>query len=346
MRARNTNMTSRWFAVALVPFVSTILVLSGCKPTQKVEAGKAAQTATGAEKKDEAPKGPCGEYAASLCKVVGEQSVTCKSFKDVTDLMPPPACKAGMSDVNFTKTRYEEKRKVCTELVVKLCKDIGPETKTCGMIRDQTKNFPPERCEMFMKNYAQVLEDLKAREAENKPLTKEQQDMIAGDGPTSFGPKGAKVTLVEFSDFQCPYCSQAGKAVKALKAKYSDKVRFVFRHFPLSFHKDANLAAQASMAAAAQGKFFEYHDVLFDNQQKLARENLEEYVKKVSGLDLAKFKKALDDKTYTKVVDADVEMGTKMAVRGTPTMFLNGVRVNNPTDVEAISKEIELALKK
>ncbi len=345
MRARNTNMTSRWSAVALALFVSSLLVMGGCKETKKAEPGKGPQAAQ-AEKKDEAPKGPCGEYAASLCKVVGDQSFTCKSIKDVTDLMPPSACKAGMSDVSFTKTRYEEKRKVCTDLVDKLCKDIGPETKTCGMVRDQTKNFPPERCEMFMKNYAQVLEDLKARESENKPLTKEQQEMIGGDSPASFGPKDAKVTIVEFSDFQCPYCSQAAKAVKTLKTKYADKVRFVFRHFPLSFHKDAHLASQAAAAAAAQGKFFEYHDVLFENQQKLARENLEEYVKKVSGLDLAKFKKALDDKAYAKVVDADVELGNKVSVRGTPTMFLNGARVNNPTDVEAISKEIETALKK
>jgi protein-disulfide isomerase len=346
VRARNTNMTSRWFRVGLVLVFSWVLAAGGCKPTKKIESGKGTQAAQAGEKKEELPKGPCGEYAAALCKVVGDQSFTCKSIKDVTDLMPPSACKAGMSEVAFTKTRYEEKRKICTDLVDKLCKDIGPDTKTCGMVRDQTKNFPPERCEMFMKNYDQVLGDLKARESENKPLTKEQQDMIGGDVPTAFGPKNAKVTIVEFSDFQCPYCSQAAKTVKALKAKYSDKVRFVFRNFPLSFHKDAHLAAEAAMAAAAQGKFFEFHDVLFENQQKLARENLEEYVKKVNGLDGAKFKKALDDKAYAKVVDADVELGNKVAVRGTPTMFLNGTRVNNPTDVDALSKEIEEALKK
>jgi protein-disulfide isomerase len=151
------------------------------------------------------------------------------------------------------------------------------------------------------------------------------------------------VTIVEFSDFQCPYCSRAASVASQIKSKYADKVRFVFRQFPLSFHQNAHIAAQASLAANAQGKFWELHDKMFENQQKLDRESLEASAKEI-GLNLAEFKKALDDKTYESIVDAELKLGESVAVDGTPTMFLNGKRIANPTDFDAISKEIDTAL--
>jgi protein-disulfide isomerase len=132
--------------------------------------------------------------------------------------------------------------------------------------------------------------------------------------------------------------------VHDLKEKYGDKVHFVFRQFPLSFHQNANLSAQAALAAHAQGKFWEFHDKAFANQQKLERPALEQYAKEI-GLDMSAFKKALDDKTYEPAVAAEQKLGEEVAVDGTPTMFLNGARVGNPTDLAEISKEIDAALK-
>jgi protein-disulfide isomerase len=212
------------------------------------------------------------------------------------------------------------------------------------MVKTHTKSFPPERCDMMMQHYTEVLADLKRQEDRNKPLAPEKiAKLTQGDAP-SFGPANAKVTVVEFSDFQCPFCSRAANAVEQLRTKYGDKVHFVFRQFPLSFHQNAHTAAEASMAAKAQGKFWEFHDKLFANQQKLDRASLEGFAKEV-GLDVAKFKKALDDKTYAPAVDAEQKLGEEVAVDGTPTMFLNGSRIPNPTDYDAITKQIDAAIK-
>ena len=126
-----------------------------------------------------------------------------------------------------------------------------------------------------------------------------------------------------------------------IKEKFPGKVRFIFRHFPLSFHKKAHLASQAAIAAGAQGKFWEYHDILFENQKALTRPDLEKYAAKL-GLNMTKFKKALDSKTYKARVDGDLKLGGEVFVSGTPTIFLNGKRVQN-WDFNALSKLIEAA---
>jgi protein-disulfide isomerase len=178
----------------------------------------------------------------------------------------------------------------------------------------------------------------------NKPLSKELQATIAKDDAPSFGPDNAKVTIVEFSDFQCPYCSRAADVASKVREKYGDRVRFVFRQYPLPFHPNARGAAEAALAAHAQGKFWEFHDRLFENQQALDREALEKHAKD-SGLNVGKFRQALEDKAFAKTVDSDMKLGEKVTVQGTPTMFLNGARVADPTNFDAVSKMIDEALK-
>ena len=287
----------------------------------------------------------CEQYAEKLCaEMGGPESPTCASTKTTLDVMPPAACAAGLADLAFTKTKLGEARKTCDELSTKLCKDVGDTTETCNMVKTQTKNFPPDRCKMMLEKYDSVLADLKKMEAKNQPLPPEQFASIAkGENLPAFGPADAKVTIVEFSDFQCPYCSRAASATKQIKEKYGDKIRFVFRQFPLSFHQNAHVAAEAALEANAQGKFWELHDKMFEDQQKLDRPSLEATAKAV-GIDVGKLKKALDDKTHAAAVDAEMKLGEQVAVDGTPTMFLNGKRVSNPTDFDAISKEIDAAL--
>jgi protein-disulfide isomerase len=131
--------------------------------------------------------------------------------------------------------------------------------------------------------------------------------------------------------------------VQQIKAKYGDKVRFVFRQYPLPMHGDAHLAAQAALAAHQQGKFWEYHDLLFANQRALTRSSLEEYAKQVD-LNLPLLKKALDDQALKATVDADVKLGEEVNVNGTPTVFINGKRVPNPTEFEPVANLIDAAL--
>lgn len=285
----------------------------------------------------------CADYQKRICKEAGEESASCTTIKSAVELLPPAACDKALANVDFSVKKIGEKRKKCDELVTKLCADLGPETATCTMVKDKTKEFPPERCDMMMQHYAEVIADLKRQEEKNKPLAPEKLAKLTEGEPPAFGPKDAKVTIVEFSDFECPFCSRAADVTKKVKEKYSDKVRFVFRQFPLSFHPNAHVAAEASLAANAQGKFWEFHDKLFENQKALGRPELEAYAKEL-GMDVAKFKKALDDKSFAATVDGEMKLGEEVAVDGTPTMFINGARVANPTDFDGLSKQIDAAL--
>ena len=110
-----------------------------------------------------------------------------------------------------------EKRKSCATLTTKLCTALGETTETCTMVRTQTKSFPPEQCDQMLQHYAEILAELQQREAANKPLTPETAARLAAGPAASFGPADAKVTIVEFSDFECPFCSRAASVAHQIK---------------------------------------------------------------------------------------------------------------------------------
>ena len=166
---------------------------------------------------------------------------------------------------------------------------------------------------------------------------------VPADGP-SRGPAGAKVTIVEFSDFQCPFCGRAVATLRELTDAYPNDVRIVFRHNPLPFHKDAPLAAEAAVAAGAQGKFWEMHDLLFAEQRDLSRAAMERHATEL-GLDMAKFRAALDNHAGQSRVDADLALGKKIGVTGTPIFFIDGRSVlgAQPLDVFKTIVDDEIA---
>ena len=140
------------------------------------------------------------------------------------------------------------------------------------------------------------------------------------------GPEDAPVTLVEYGDYECPYCGMAYQVVKSAQRELGKQLRFVFRNFPLAeAHPHARNAAQAAEAAAAQGKFWEMHDMLFEHQEALEAEDIIGYAKSL-GLDMVKFARDLQDATYAKRVRDDFRSGVKSGVNGTPTFFINGSR--------------------
>jgi protein-disulfide isomerase len=178
-------------------------------------------------------------------------------------------------------------------------------------------------------------------EAEDKTVYK----VDPGAAP-AVGPKTAPVTIVEFSDFQCPFCSRVVPTVKQIEEKYQGKVRVAFRNYPLPFHDKAQLAAEAAMAANAQGKFWEMHDKLFGNQQALDRPALEKYAMEI-GLDLAKFKADLDSGKHKAEVTADVTYANSLGGgMGTPTFFINGKKVAGAMPFDAFAAVIDEELKK
>jgi len=140
------------------------------------------------------------------------------------------------------------------------------------------------------------------------------------------GPEDAKVTVVEFSDFQCPYCSRGMETMYQVAAAYPKDVKIVFKHLPLGFHKEAKPAARASMAAHEQGKFWEMHDALFKNQKGLSDAKYHEIAKSI-GLDVEKFKADYASGKYDAQIDKDVKIANDNGIRGTPGFFVNGVQV-------------------
>src|SRR5271156_1400397 len=157
------------------------------------------------------------------------------------------------------------------------------------------------------------------------------------------GPAKAPVTLVEYGDYECPYCGEAYSVVKALQKRLGDQMRLVFRHFPLSnAHPHAQHAAEAAEAAGAQGKFWEMHDLLYENQAALEDEDLIGYAANL-GLDVARFTRELAEHHYAARVREDFLAGVRSGVNGTPSFFINGVRHDGSYDFDSLLAAIEAA---
>ena len=162
----------------------------------------------------------------------------------------------------------------------------------------------------------------------------------------ALGPADAPVTLVEYGDYECPYCGRAYPIVKRLQQELGDKLRFVFRNFPLNtIHEHAGVAAQAAEAANAQGRFWEMHDLLYENQEDLADADLNRYALKL-GLEIYRFEADLSGEVFAKKIREDFRGGIRSGVNGTPTFFINGLRYNGPLEYEALRKALDEELNK
>jgi len=159
------------------------------------------------------------------------------------------------------------------------------------------------------------------------------------------GPADAPITLVEYGDFQCPYCGAAYPIVKQVRAQLGERVRFAFRNFPLTrIHQNAEHAAEAAEAAAAQGAFWQMHDRLFERQFALEDENLAEYAREL-GLNADRLAGELAAGTHRDHVRDDFMSGVKSGVNGTPTFFINGVRHDGGYDLASLLGALEVAVR-
>jgi protein-disulfide isomerase len=159
----------------------------------------------------------------------------------------------------------------------------------------------------------------------------------------ALGPDDALVTVVEWSDFECPYCARNAPTIARLRAEYPDDVRVVFRHLPLPGHPHAQLAAEAAVAAAAQGQFWPFHDRLFAAQDRLTRADLEAIAADL-GLDLPAFRAALDERRHHAAVADDAAAGATLGVEGTPTMFVNGSPIEGAAAWDQVKLIVEARL--
>lgn len=164
-----------------------------------------------------------------------------------------------------------------------------------------------------------------------------------GDRDHVRGPATAPVTVVEYGDYECPYCGQAYPIVKRLRQELGDQVRFVFRNFPLAeVHPHAEEAAEAAEAAAAQGKFWEMHDYLYEHQGALDEEHLADYARILS-LNADEFERELKEGAGRDRVQEDLMSGLESGVEGTPTFYINGVRYEGPYDLDSLRDAITAA---
>lgn len=167
-------------------------------------------------------------------------------------------------------------------------------------------------------------------------------DIQIGKSPTR-GAKNAKATLVEFSDMQCPYSKRVQPTIAGLLEAYPNDFRHVYKNFPLRFHKRALPAAKACVAAGWQGKFWEMHNLVYENPRKLEDADLEAYAEKI-GLDVKRFEKDMKSAKAEQAVEEDMKEATRVQVTGTPTLFLNGKRVRDRS-LEGMKQQIQAILK-
>ncbi len=201
-----------------------------------------------------------------------------------------------------------------------------------------------------VEEYFKRRQELARKEAEQRAASemedqfKNPVNLEIGSSPVK-GPSGAKVTIIEFSDFQCPYCKRGRDTAEAVLKAYPNDVKLVFKNLPLPFHNQAMPAAKAALAAGKQGKFWEFHDALFDNQDKLSDSF---YLAKAGELklDIEKFKKDMASPEIEKQIKDEAALANEKGIQGTPGFFVGGVAVKGAYPVEHFKTIIDRLLGK
>ncbi len=213
---------------------------------------------------------------------------------------------------------------------------------------------PPEKMAPLIKDYLQKQDKEAAQRAFLTSLRTQHKvvvtleplrEPVAAVGPQR-GPDNAAVTVVEFSDFQCPFCGRFSPVIESVRAKYPTQVRLIYRHLPLSaMHPHAQHAAQAAVCAQGQGKFWEMHDLMFAQQSKLDDEGLKQMAQQL-GLNTAQFAECLDSAKAREAVQQDADAAAQLSISGTPASFVNGRYLNGAVSAEELTALIEDELRR
>ena len=255
---------------------------------------------------------------------------------------------AGQLGVNGTPTMFFNCRQVVGALPMEMMKPVvEEELAKAGKLGKVSKGFYEKACDANMALAAAAPPPPRAPEAQAQPApTVVPMDALGlrADDPAK-GSAKAPVTLVLFSDFECPFCSRIEPSLVKVRQEYGDKVRIVWKHQPLPFHQQAVPAAEAAEAAREQGKFWEMHEKIFANQQALSAERYGQLAKEI-GLDLGKFEAARKSGRGTKRIQEDQAIAQRNGVDGTPTLFVNGEKIVGAVPYEQIKAVIDQKLQK
>jgi protein-disulfide isomerase len=252
----------------------------------------------------------------------------------VMKLMDEEVKKQGLANPQELLGKVAQEIQISDESVQKFIKDNkldkGIQDPRTGKMRkvstDEVRGFLTEQ-EMQSKQQS-FFNGLRAQAEAKFKLEKPAVKIPATGNEPFTGKADAKVVIYEFSDFQCPFCARGNAVIKQVMTEYGDKVKLVFRHFPLSFHPEAEPSAIASLCAFKQqpGKFWEMHDLMFEKQSELGTASYKTWAKQI-GLNEAEFNKCFDGKETKDLVDADMKAAEALGVNSTPTFFVNGKKV-------------------
>lgn len=203
-----------------------------------------------------------------------------------------------------------------------------------AIVKEYIKNHPEELAQSLQR-FSEAQRERQEDEGFKRALAERVNVPVAGSA--SIGPDNAQFTLVEFSDFQCPYCARSVGTVKEFMKKNQGKIRLVFRHMPLPNHAKAPDAAKAAMAAGEQGRFWDFRDKLMATQGEWSssadhRQKFAKYAREMA-LDVGKFERDMGKPEYQKKIDEDVAYAHTIGVNGTPSYFLNGVRITGAREL-------------
>jgi len=259
-------------------------------------------------------------------------------------LLDEAAKKKGMSTEKFVKE----------EIDAKITEPSEEEIRSLYEARKGKENLPFEKVKAQLISFLKQNRKMRAQQDLVASLRKDAEVKIilepprikvdVGDYPF-MGPKDAKVTLVEFSDYQCPFCKRVRPTIWQLVDEYKDKMRYVFMDFPLSFHQFARKTHEAAHCAGDQGKYFEYNRKVFDNQTNLTIDDLKKYAKELM-LNTTRFNQCLDKGAHAKDVEKSVELGASVGVTGTPAFYINGVQLSGAQPITAFKAIIDDEIKR
>jgi protein-disulfide isomerase len=194
-----------------------------------------------------------------------------------------------------------------------------------------------ERMQTVRQNY---INTLRSRTPVKVMLDPPRQAVKGAPTSPVRGPANAPIEIVEWSDFQCPFCQRVGPSIEQVFKTYGDRVKLVYREYPLPNHPNARPASEAGQCANEQGKFWPMHDKMFASQQRLGTNDLKQYASEL-GLDTAKFNACFDSHKYAQVVEADIAAGNEAGVNGTPALFINGRMISGAQPFEVFKKIID-----
>lgn len=269
------------------------------------------------------------------------------SLDDMIDdkLIADAAKKKGVDAEKYLAEEIDAKVQKPTEEEMKAMYESS-KGKLGGKTYDEVKKQISDYLEQSRKARArnELMSQLKQGAEIKISLEPPRVDVDISKAPT-IGDKDAKITLIEFSDYQCPFCMRVRPAIWKLMDEYKGKIRYAFMDFPLSFHKDAKKASEAARCAGDQGKYFEFNKKIFDNQSKIGVEDLKKYAKELQ-LKMKDFDSCLDNGKHAKDVEESVEIGINSGVSGTPAYFINGIMLSGAVPYESFKEIIETELKK